>query len=288
MLVTFLTVIPAGAVAIAIGALKLLQRDSRRDPLTSELLALPGARAQQQLSKQEEDGLTSYMSGVVICAAIGNLILVRHVAADLSALNTFDYLLIATSFLVGGWTCYKLIRASRARRKYYQGLRAEIATAQEIYATLAGNYRLLNDLECDGFNIDHAVVTPAGVFAIETKSRRKLAQGNGSPKVFYDGKALKFPGWSETVPLAQAARQAQWLRNYLQKATGASFPVQAALALPGWYVENTARMGASDVRVFNPKKSGRLFTPSGTAVLTDAQIQQAVFALEKLAKAPEL
>lgn len=149
---------------------------------------------------------------------------------------------------------------------------------------LAGNNRMFHDVQAGSFNIDHVVVSPAGVFAVETKSRRKPPAGGGAEnvKVRYDGKALAFPGWTESEPIAQAERQARWLAEHLRKATGESFPVTPVLALPGWYVENVARIADGMVRVINPKKSDWLFLNSRGVALDRAAIQRVSFAVEKL------
>lgn len=179
---------------------------------------------------------------------------------------------------------YKSMRSMAQLRQNKAGLRAERAAAQEIGAVLAGSNRIFHDVQAGAFNIDHVVVSPAGVFAVETKSRRKPPAGGGADKVKvrYDGKALSFPGWSETEPIAQAERQARWLADYLRKATGESFPVTPVLALPGWFVENTARISEGMVRVINPKKSDWLFLNPRGAGLDPAAIQRASFAVEKL------
>ena len=71
----------------------------------------------------------------------------------------------------------------------------------------------------------------------------------------------------------------------MKAATGESFPVLAVLALPGWYVENTARITDEMVRVLNPKNASWLFIKRPVS-LDDAALQRAIFAVEKLAAEP--
>ena len=39
----------------------------------------------------------------------------------------------------------------------------------------AQGYAVFHDIPGDGFNVDHALIGPAGIFAIETKTRAKPA-----------------------------------------------------------------------------------------------------------------
>ena len=60
------------------------------------------------------------------------------------------------------------------------------------------------------------------------------------------------------------------------------------LALPGWFIENTAGITDDMVRVINPKKSQWLLLPEKRPILLNAAaIQRAAFAIEKLAQQKE-
>lgn len=261
-----------------------MQRDQRRDPLTSELRRLPGASVAAQVDAIGEKLFTNLFAALLAGVVILLLVLLRRVPSDTVAFDWVDAMLCLPAALYCVGVTYKTLRSMNRLRQNAAGLRAERAAAQEIGAVLAGNNRMFHDVQAGSFNIDHVVVSPAGVFAIETKSRRKPPAGGGADKVKvrYDGKALAFPGWVETEPIAQAERQARWLAEHLRKATGESFPVTPVLALPGWYVENVARIADGMVRVINPKKSDWLFLNSRGAALDPAAIQRVSFAVEKL------
>lgn len=203
------------------------------------------------------------------------------------SLLTWDWLDgVALLVLVGSglYYGYRMICEMPRSRRLRQAIRAEQATAQELSASLAGNNRIINDVQTGSFNIDHVVITPAGVFAIETKSRMKPPAGNGSPKVKYDGKQLDFGDWRETKSIEQAERQARWLMDYLRKETGESVPVTAVLALPGWFVERVASLKPGMVQVINPKNSSWLLLPERLSkALDSATIQRSANAIEKLA-----
>ncbi|UWX04647.1 NERD domain-containing protein [Pseudoxanthomonas sp. NC8] len=76
-----------------------------------------------------------------------------------------------------------------------------------------------HDVPCEGFNIDHVVIAPRCVYAVETKSFRKPrgSDDNSHFKVSFDGAALRFPDFVDTNAIEQARRQAQWLARYLRE-----------------------------------------------------------------------
>lgn len=282
--VLLLTVPPFALLGAMAAGVWWMRRDQRRDPLTSELLRLPGASVAVQVDSIGESLFSNLVAALLAGVVILLIVLLRRMQADTIAFDWIDAVLCLPTVLYCLWVTYKTLRSMAQLRQNKAGLRAERATAQEIGAVLAGNNRMFHDVQAGTFNIDHVVVSPSGVFAVETKSRRKPPAGGGADKVRvrYDGKALSFPGWSETEPIVQAERQAKWLAAYLRKATGESFPVTPVLALPGWFVENTARISEGMVRVINPRKSGWLFLSPRGAGLDPAAIQRVSFAVEKL------
>ena len=73
-------------------------------------------------------------------------------------------------------------------------------------------------------------------------------------------------------------RQAEWLSQWLTSAVGDPVPVRPALALPGWYVEQTAPKGPV---VFSGKNPVFLADPRGAATLPEALIQRIAHQLEQ-------
>ncbi|MBU1055794.1 MAG: NERD domain-containing protein [Proteobacteria bacterium] len=58
-------------------------------------------------------------------------------------------------------------------------------------------YKVYHDFPAEKFNIDHIIIGPAGVYAVETKARQKPTTGNNPmPKLFMTGKSFNFRiGW---------------------------------------------------------------------------------------------
>ncbi len=272
-------------VAVVLWRRRQLDRDDRRDPITTDLRNLPGHSLQEQFDKLYDARMDRLVLVLTAGLIVALTIATRRIAAEFRPWDWLDTTIFIASICLALYSGRQIAREMPRQRQIKQAIRAEQATAQELAASLAGDNRIIHDVQAKGFNIDHVVITPAGVFAVETKSRLKPPEGNGSPKVKYDGKSLFFPGWTETKPVEQADRQARWLANYLREATGEAFPVIAVLALPGWYVERAAPITANMVQVINPKNSRWLLLPERKAqCLEAAAIQRAAFALEKLAQ----
>jgi len=91
----------------------------------------------------------------------------------------------------------------------------------------------------DGFNIDHVLIGPSGVFAIETKTRSKRS---GNAKVRYDGNRVIVDGWEpDRDPVAQARACASRLREILLEHSGKAVFVRPVVIFPNWFVEGPNR-----------------------------------------------
>lgn len=187
-----------------------------------------------------------------------------------------EWMFLLSVLILFVWGMYDYIRHYRKREQAQDGWIAEQVTGQQLNRLIAQGCLVLHDLPAEVGNIDHVVVAPQGVFAIETKSFRKPKGVTDDPhhpghKVFYDGKGLRFPDFVTVEPVEQAVRHAQWLRRTLWDALGREVPVIPALALPGWWIERSDESKRSSVRVFSPMKRGCEFIASAPERLDEAQ-----------------
>jgi len=75
-----------------------------------------------------------------------------------------------------GWTLYvgREIRSlARERADYRLGFDGERFVGEELSRLIAFGYEIYHDVPFDGFNIDHVLVEPSGVYASETKTHCK-------------------------------------------------------------------------------------------------------------------
>jgi hypothetical protein len=261
----------------------LRDRQKRRSPLTTELIRQPAHGLRDELDNLTFDLSSKFAIGMFL----PTYFLFFHVwKAWISGYDTLwkgaylTAILIVVSLI---WAIREIVKILNHRTNLLNATNAEIAVAQELEVLKAHGCKIYHDIQAKGFNIDHVLVGPRGVFAIETKSRLKPDSGNKKEdaRVEFDGNVLKFPGWVEKRPLEQARAQAKWLQERLSKSVGEPVKVFAVLALPGWFVD---RKGRSDIYVFNPKNNSWLIGNNQESALDQSKIQRISFQLEQLSK----
>jgi hypothetical protein len=181
--------------------------------------------------------------------------------------------------------CVLIYRATRSISSYMNhrlGLLGEQVVGQILDQLSSDSIRVFHDLEVrepgkKPWNIDHVVLTPAGVFAIETKTRRKsrgiAPDGQEGHKVVFDGQQLNFPypmGY-DSHGIEQAQENATWLSGKLTGLNGCGVPVTPVLVLPGWWVD---REGKSSISVLNAKECSNFF--KGRPPTLSAERQRAI------------
>lgn len=250
----------------------------RRSPLSRNLLRNPG----DSLRPQIED-LTLDLLGLFCLFLILPLVLYSVWISEVSFggrkitgsnVTLLGIITIAALALVS----FRLLNVLNRRRALYLALDGEMAIGQELNQLMVKGYAVYHDFPAEHFNIDHIVVAPGGVFAVETKARPKpiTADGNANAEVVYDGRCLRFPGWESSEFLDQATRQASWLSRWLTSAVGEPVEVKPVLALPGWFIKRVQR---GPVQVISGRDANNLVRPNESPLST-ALVQRVVHQLD--------
>jgi len=110
-----------------------------------------------------------------------------------------------------------------------RGARAE-EKVEERLAALPEGYASFHDLSFPGFNVDHVVVGPAGVFVVETKSHGGKVAGDGD-RLLLNGhppeKDFVNQAWSQTFHI----------RDILKERLGREIPVKPVLCFTSAFVQ---------------------------------------------------
>ena len=133
-------------------------------------------------------------------------------------------------------------------RRFNRGERGERHVADMLEELRSNGYRPIHDIVGDGFNVDHVLVGPGGVFAIETKYR----SGKGEVTVRNEG---VFVGdrLEEKDCLKQARGSAAAIRELIHESCGRREWVTPIVVFVGdWKIKNKWR--DTNVRVFTPDR----------------------------------
>lgn len=153
---------------------------------------------------------------------------------------------------------WSLMSGRRHVERYFKGARGEERVAG-ILASLPETYHVFNDFVAGGTHVDHVVVGPAGVFAIETK------YWNGKVTV-EDGCVLLDGRLPSRGPLGQVRREAAL--------------VKAALAQAGWSGDVTPVLAFA-----GDNFEAHLAEVHGAVVINSCELR-ASFATERLVLSP--
>lgn len=256
-------------IPISISLLFLQRRKkSRRSPLTSQLLRGPGESLRHQLEKTS-DKLNDFFFIMVFVAVIALGLLAALAITSNGKIFMWQLWSLAICYiLMMTLLSLRFYRLFRHRQDLYLGLDGELAVGQELNLLMLDGYRVFHDFPADSFNIDHIVIGPNGVFAVETKGRPKPVKGDVN--IIYDGEGLKFPTHYESEPLEQAKRQATWLAKWLTSAVGSQVAVKPVLAFPGWYIVRKK----PGMLIYIGKSPQALFKVQGEIPLNSEMIQR--------------
>ncbi|HZV34321.1 MAG TPA: nuclease-related domain-containing protein, partial [Verrucomicrobiae bacterium] len=166
-----------------------------------------------------------------------------------------------------GFLIWKLLGLIRERDNWRLGFSGERAVGEQLNQLMTEGCRVFHDFPlAKNWNIDHIVVAPTGVFAVETKTRRKgpASDTQQAHEVIYDGTSLQYPLFKDTRDLRRASTQAARLADFLNPHLNNYVTVQPILTLPGWFVISRA---LGEVIVVNPKMiDTAILSPSGNSL----------------------
>ncbi len=244
-------------------------------PDNTKLLRGPGETLRKKLAELDEQLLHNFFTALLAPLLVG--LALAWIATRFSGASAIAWLaIIAVALLASLVFSIRRLAAGLDRwRNTWLGCFGERIVAESIEPLKAEGFRIFHDIPAGDaqapFNLDHVLVGPSGVFAIETKTRRKgrARAGFAEHQIIYDGQVLAYPWGEDRHGLDQALRQARWLEQHLATLLGQPTPVQPILTFPGWMVITRAR-GA--VTVLNPKQIPAAVALRGAPVLDEQQI----------------
>jgi len=243
-------------------------RSRARLPRAERLLRRPGQSIHEHI-QQLWDALPLNLAVVAMAGAALGAVLGAGPQLRVSSYSTVHWGIVSAAgvvVLLAGIRSVSLVRSINWRRAQLAACRA---VAEELNGLVAEGCRVYHDVpSAAGGHVDHILIAPCGVFAIETRYYPKSLAKGASQEVHFDGMQLMFPHSSETKPLVRLHKSCVWLNNHLTEVTGTGAPVAPMLVLPGWTVlcrsrDSSRVTGPQQIATFilskPPTLSGPLF-----------------------------
>lgn len=264
-----------------VGALWLRIRRSRERKPFPDYLRLrrgPGESLRRQIDQIDNRLLQrAVLAFLAPLAASGALAWITTHLADrdqIAALTGVLVLLLVFLWLIGRSLAAQL----DGWRNRYLGYFGERVVAEALEPLKARGYLVFHDVPAgerrQRFNLDHVVVGPTGVFAIETKTRRQgagaMREGVAAHEIIYDGERLSYPWGEDRHGLDSAQQRAAWLENWLNKELEIPIAVEPVLTFPGWTV---VTRNEGPITVVSPARLGETILQAPPNTLGPARIE---------------
>ncbi len=262
-------------VAVALGRY-FIKRQQTKPPLEVKFLRGPGESLRQKMAKYDED-LTLTLPGAALAPVVAGLTTfgIMFCVTPHIRLNIALWIIAGVFLLVAVLSMRWFLRRAFRHRNDRLGYLGERAVGEALVPLQSAGYFVFHDIPAEAggytFNVDHVAVGRAGVFAIETKTRRKgrARPGFEDHKVAYDGTRLIWPWGEDDFGLQNAQTRARWLGEWLNKMTGLGLAPQPVLVFPGWFV---VPKGVGTVIVVNHKQVAAAILRQPRGALTDEQV----------------
>ena len=272
---------PMAALGAVVLALRGLHDASVRSPFDANPLRAPGQALRTRLDQAFS---TLFLNG-----SLGPLVSLSPLVYGMGRM-----LFVERQFWVE-WALYGLlstalvlifslllVRDYQRIRRLKLGLACELAIGQKLERLVhpeAHPYAVFHDVPTNSFTIDHVVVTPRGIFVVETRARTPAigTDGRELKQVFVERERLRFPHWQERRPLHKTPQAVSWLSEWLEQQCGVPIPVRGMLVLPGWEVDT--RDAANDVSVISGEALATQLTEIALGEISEAVHDKVIYLL---------
>ena len=208
-----------------------MTKSERRTPLRAAPLRVAGQSVEAEIDMwRHEHGVVPLLTALFMLLLAGLEWFRFWVRAPVSPWAMTVCALVATAYAV-----FKFRQTKKRLTELRLGRDTERAVAQYLEWFRTSGFFVFHDVPTGDANIDHVLVGPRGIYAIETKAASKPLRGECKATVQEDG--IRLNGQLMTRdPIVQAKAQARWLHNFFKESQFKPF-VQPVVLIPGWFVE---------------------------------------------------
>ena len=240
----------------------------------ARVMGKAGRYVTQRLSRKIRSVLCTIFIGAIAVGALLGYTLARMTWPLIAILLIVEFAL----FVLG--TRY-LDRAEKDRVAWNRGLDGEVVVGRSLANDLPDTFRVIHDVRAQFGNVDHVVVGPTGVFAVETKNWRGLVTPDGKGELRLNGRPLDKPY------VKRLTRSIMDLRTRWVSLAGSDRFIRGVIIFPSAW-EDAPWGTTGDVHCIRVDKVTKYFTdPPGKGRLSSKEIDQLARAFLALARMDE-
>jgi len=144
------------------------------------------------------------------------------------------YLLLATLLAAAGFALYRLVSTVREWRRVRFLRDANIAVGHSLQRIAVGHGRVFHDVPTPAGVVDHVIIGPGGVYAINVVAHRAMRRENVH---LADGE-LRFRPDGKTISITDIASRTTRLEQEFRDLLKNSVRVRSVIAVPGWHADS--------------------------------------------------
>ena len=134
---------------------------------------------------------------------------------------------------------YRLVRTVRSWRQVKFLTDASIAVGHSLQRIASGHGRVFHDVATSAGIVDHVIVGPSGIYAVNVVARRSVRKGTAQ----LSGNELHFSPRDRTVSIVDIAAKTTRLERDFRQLLKNSVRVRSVIAVPGWRIADQASEG---------------------------------------------
>lgn len=144
------------------------------------------------------------------------------------------YLVLTVLVAAAMFIVYRLFRTFATWHEIQFLRDANIAVGHELQRVAAAQGRAYHDVATPNGYIDHVLVGPSGVYAINVVARRHLKKG----AVCLKGNNLHFSNGGKTLSIVKIVAAAKRMQKEFCSIAGKNIRVRSVIAVPGWNIQD--------------------------------------------------
>jgi hypothetical protein len=149
------------------------------------------------------------------------------------------YGLLATLLAAAAFVLYRLARTIRQWREVRYLRDANIAVGHSLQRIAVGHGRVFHDVATPTGVVDHVLVGPGGIYAVNVVAHRAMRRENVE---LADGE-LHFRPDGRTIPIADIASKTTRLEQEFRDLLKNAVRVRSVIAVPGWHADSQSSEG---------------------------------------------